>query len=297
MADAKKPAAKKPAAKKPAASKTPAVPALHPDHVAALVEGRHPQPHDALGQHPHNSDWIFRAVRPLAKTVTAIRADGTRVELDHVDRGLWHGIAPGPGQAYELETTYDDAPDWLAGDPYRFVPSVGETDLYLWGEGRHEQIWQVLGAHFRPHEDVSGTSFSVWAPHAQAVRVIGDFNSWDGTQHVMRRLDDNGVWELFIPELRPGTTYKFELLTSAGEWVKRADPMARYTQVPPDTASVVGQTWFEWGDGAWMERRAATDPRGSLITDTMLMKLLPYCPAVAGPPVRPPVFPAYTVRV
>ncbi len=181
----------------------------------------------------------------------------------HVDRGLWHGIAPGPGQAYELETTYEEAPDWLAGDPYRFVPSVGETDLYLWGEGRHEQIWQVLGAHFRPHEEVSGTSFSVWAPHAQAVRVVGDFNSWDGTQHVMRRLDDNGVWELFIPGLRPGTTYKFELLTAAGEWVKRADPMARYTQVPPDTASVVGQSWFEWGDGAWMDRRAATDPHNS----------------------------------
>ncbi len=98
----------------------------------------------------------------------------------------------------------------------------------------------MLGAHYRPHEDVAGTSFSVWAPHAQAVRVVGDFNRWDGHRHAMRRLDDNGVWELFIPGLHPGTTYKFELLTPAGEWVKRADPMARYTQVPPETASVVG---------------------------------------------------------
>ena len=109
-------------------------------------------------------------------------------------------------------------------------------DLYLWGEGRHEQLWDVLGAHFRPHEDVVGTGFSVWAPHARAARVVGDFNGWDGTQHAMRRLDDNGVWELFVPGLTPGTAYKFELLT-AGEWVKRADPMARFTEVPPATAS------------------------------------------------------------
>ncbi len=270
MAEAKKPAAKKPAAAKAKAGaakpKTAAVPALHPDHLAALVEGRHPRPHDALGQHPHNTDYVIRAVRPLAKSVTAIRADGSRVALEHVDRGLWHGIVPGPGQAYELEATYDDAPDWVSGDPYRFVPSVGETDLYLWGEGRHEQIWQVLGAHFRPHEDVRGTSFSVWAPHAQAVRVVGDFNSWDGTQHAMRRLDDNGVWEIFIPALDPGTTYKFELLTPAGDWVERADPMARYTQVPPDTASVVGQSWFEWADSVWMDHRAATDPHNSAMS-------------------------------
>ncbi|CAN5503594.1 1,4-alpha-glucan branching protein GlgB [soil metagenome] len=262
---------------------------LHPEHIAALVEGRHPQPHETLGQHPvstgstgstvstgsttgesttdgSSAEGVIRAVRPLAKSVTAVRADGTRVELEHIERGLWQGIAPGPGQAYELETEYDDAPSWTAGDPYRFVPSVGEVDLYLWGEGRHEQIWQVLGAHYRPHEDVIGTSFSVWAPHAQAVRVVGDFNSWDGARHAMRRLDDNGVWELFIPGLHPGTTYKFELLTAAGEWVKRADPMARYTQIPPETASVVGQTMFEWSDGGWMEHRTATDPHNTAMS-------------------------------
>jgi 1,4-alpha-glucan branching enzyme len=275
MAEDKRPVPKKtPAkasAKKPPAAATLA-PAkadpgiLHPDHVAALVEGRHPRPHDALGQHPHGDDWLIRAVRPLAKSVVALRADGTRVELQHVDRGLWQGVAPGPGQAYELEAAYDEAPPHVSGDPYRFVPSVGEIDLYLWGEGRHEQIWQVLGAHYRPHEGVAGTSFSVWAPHAQAARVIGDFNSWDGTRHAMRRLDDSGVWELFVPGLHPGTTYKFQLLTAAGEWVQRADPMARYTQTPPETASVVGQTLFEWGDGDWMQQRAATDPHNTAMS-------------------------------
>jgi len=243
------------------------IPALHPDHVSALAEGRHPRPHDALGQHAATvggvDGFVIRAVRPLAATVTAVQKDGTRIPLEHVANGLWHGFAPGAGQAYVLEAAYADAPSWTADDPYRFVPTVGEVDLYLWGEGRHEQLWDVLGAHFRPHEDVVGTGFSVWAPHAQAARVIGDFNGWDGTQHAMRRLDDNGVWELFIPGLTPGSPYKFELLTAAGDWVKRADPMARYTEVPPATASVVGQTLYEWGDDEWMATRARTDPHNS----------------------------------
>ena len=93
----------------------------------------------------------------------------------------------------------------------------------------------MFGSHLRTHEGVEGVSFAVWAPHARAVRIVGDFNSWVGAGHAMRRLDDNGVWELFVPELGPGGAYKFELLTSNDGWVVRADPMARYTEVPPAT--------------------------------------------------------------
>jgi len=242
---------------------TPALPQLHPDHIAALVGGRHPQPHATLGQHAVPGGWVIRVVRPLASAVTAVRADGSRIALAHVDQGLWQGLAPDPGQAYVIETDYDGAPSWTADDPYRFVPTVGEVDLYLWGEGRHEQIWQVLGSHYRPHEGVPGTSFSVWAPHARAARVVGDFNGWNGVGHALRRLDDNGVWELFVPGLEPGSAYKFELLTQADEWVTRADPMARYTEVPPATASKVGQSLFTWSDGDWMTRRTTTDPHNS----------------------------------
>ncbi len=227
------------------------------------MDGTHPQPHATLGQHEVEGGWVIRALRPLAASVTAVRADGTRVALQHVDRGLWQALAPTPGQGYVLETTYDNGPTWTADDPYRFVPSVGEIDLYLWAEGRHEQLWHVLGAHYRAHEDVAGTSFSVWAPHARAARVVGDFNGWNGVGHAMRRLDDNGVWELFVPGLEPGTAYKFELLTAAGDWVMRADPMARYTEVPPATASKVGQSLFVWKDDEWMNRRASTDPHNS----------------------------------
>jgi 1,4-alpha-glucan branching enzyme len=253
----------KPATAEPTAEPTAVLPELHPGLIRSLVDGVHPQPHETLGQHAVNGGFVIRTVRPLAEAVTAIRADGSRVALEHVADGLWQGFAPGGGQAYRLETSYSNGPDWVSDDPYRFVPSVGEVDLYLWGQGRHEQLWQVFGAHYRPHEDVEGTSFSVWAPHATAARVLGDFNSWNGVGHAMRRLSDTGVWELFIPGLDPGTTYKFELRTTNGDWVTRADPMARYTEIPPATASKVGQTLFEWSDGDWMTARAARDPHNS----------------------------------
>ncbi|MEB0222414.1 1,4-alpha-glucan branching enzyme, partial [Pseudomonas sp. AB12(2023)] len=92
----------------------------------------------------------------------------------------------------------------------------------------------------------------VWAPHAQAVRVIGDFNSWSGILHAMRNMGSTGVWELFVPGLHPGSNYKFELLAQSGEWVRKADPMARYTEVPPMTASVIGETHYEWADAEWL---------------------------------------------
>jgi 1,4-alpha-glucan branching enzyme len=241
----------------------PTLPELHPGLIASLVAGSHPQPHDTLGQHPLGDGFVIRAIRPLAAAVTAVQADGTRVPLEHVADGMWQGFAAGAGQAYVLESEYVDGPTWTSDDPYRFVSSVGEIDLYLWGEGRHEQLWHVLGAHYRPHEDVAGTSFSVWAPHAKSVRVIGDFNGWFGNAHAMRRLDDNGVWEIFVPAVAPGASYKFELLTQDGRWVERADPMARYTEVPPATASKVGESTHEWADAAWLEKRAATDPHNA----------------------------------
>ncbi|MET1044227.1 MAG: 1,4-alpha-glucan branching protein GlgB [Microbacteriaceae bacterium] len=239
------------------------LPHLDPAVISELAHGSHPRPHDLLGQHPVDDGFVIRCVRPLAATVTAVRADGSRVPLDHLSDGLWQGVASGPGQAYQIEATYPNGDTWIAEDPYRFVPTVGDIDLYLWGEGRHEQVWHVLGSHHRPHEGVDGTAFSVWAPHARAVRVVGDFNSWNGVQHAMRRLDDNGVWELFVPVLAAGSTYKFEILTGSGDWVQRADPMARFTERSPATASVVGDSGYEWQDDAWLAARAIHDSHNS----------------------------------
>jgi len=244
-------------------SSVPSLPELHPGLIGSIVTGSHPRPHETLGQHAFDGGFIVRALRPLAAAVTAVQADGTRVPLEHVADGLWQGFAAGPGQSYLLETEYADGPTWTTDDPYRFVSSVGEIDLYLWGEGRHEQLWHVLGAHFRPHEGVEGTSFSVWAPHARAVRVVGDFNGWYGVNHAMRRLDDNGVWEIFLPGITPGNTYKFEILTAAGAWVTRADPMARYAEIPPSTGSKVVESNYEWADAAWLAKRAEIDPHNA----------------------------------
>ncbi len=242
-------------------TKASALPSVPLDELSAIAEGRHAMPHSVLGQHPlDGGGWVIRARRPLALTVTAVRASGTRVAMKHIGHGVWQCRAAGRSQPYTIDTTYESAPGWLAEDPYRFSSTVGDIDLHLFGEGRHEKLWHVLGAHFRQHEGVHGTSFAVWAPHAQAVRVVGDFNAWDGTSTAMRRLDDNGVWEIFLPDVTPNTAYKFEILTPSGSWVQRADPMAQYAEVPPATASKVVESSYAWGDAEWMAARASANP-------------------------------------
>ena len=136
-------------------------------------------------------------------------------------------------------------------------------DLHLINEGRHEQLWQVLGAHVRRYEgpfgQVTGTSFAVWAPSARGIRVKGDFNSWDGREHPMRQMGVSGVWELFVPEVGNGTTYKFSVLGADDVWRDKADPMARRTETPPATGSVVHESTYEWRDQEWISRRASVD--------------------------------------
>lgn len=234
----------------------PAIPLLHPDHVRALTEGRHPAPHSDLGVHSVPGGVVYRVVRPLAESVEIVRADGDTVPLTHHLDGLWHGSDSAAASEYTVRAHYDNAPAWESDDPYRFAPTLGDADLYLWGEGRHEQVWKVLGAHAMTHQGAAGVSFSVWAPHASAARVVGDMNGWNGTAHAMRRLGDNGLWEIFIPGAVVGQAYKFELLTPADQWVTRADPFASSTEIPPLTASRVDATEFEWTDDEWMTERA-----------------------------------------
>jgi len=230
-----------------------------------VASGSHHDPHSVLGIHKGIDgegapEWTIRARRPLAEGVTAVFADGTRVPLEHVRSGIWEGVRSGSGGRYELITTYSGAPDFVTDDPYRHLPQVGELDLHLIREGRHEELWRVLGAHVRESDGSAGTSFTVWAPNARAVRVVGDFNGWDGQGHSMRSMGSSGVWELFIPGLGAGTAYKFELMTKHGDWVLKADPMARFAEIPPATASVVTETSYRWSDSEWMTRRASSTP-------------------------------------
>jgi 1,4-alpha-glucan branching enzyme len=220
-------------------------------------------PHSVLGPHRYDGGVTIRTLRPLADAVVFVTPDA-KIEAIHEQDGIWVAVLEGESVPdYRVEVTYGDSTT-LNDDPYRFLPTLGELDLQLIREGRHEELWRALGARVRTYPsvmgEVVGTSFAVWAPDAQAVRVIGDFNSWTSGATAMRSLGDAGVWEVFIPAVQAGAKYKYELQTREGNWIQKADPMARRAETPPATASVVDDSDYQWQDGDWMERRAQTNP-------------------------------------
>ena len=222
-----------------------------------LLARQHAQPHAYLGAHQDNGNVVVRAFRPAAAHVTAV-ADGTRAELERVHPGgVFEGRLEGAELPlrYTLEVDYGDSGTIEVEDPYRFLPTLGELDTYLLGEGRHEELWEKLGAHVREVEGVAGTAFSVWAPAARSVSVVGDFNYWDGRLHPMRSLGSTGIWELFLPGVGAGAHYKYEILAPDGEIRLKADPVAFETEVPPKTASVVHHPEHEWADEDWLAAR------------------------------------------
>ncbi|MCX9191862.1 1,4-alpha-glucan branching enzyme [Carbonactinospora thermoautotrophica] len=238
-------------------------PRLDAAELRRLLAGEHHDPHAVLGPHPTADGVVVRVLRPWAQAVSVITGDG-RYELAHEEDGLFSGVLPlDQVPDYRLEVTYPDG-TIRTDDPYRFWPTLGEFDLHLIAEGRHEQLWQVLGAHVRTYQTplgpVRGTSFAVWAPNARGVRVVGDFNYWDGRAHPMRSLGASGVWELFIPDVGHGTKYKYEILGRDGMWRQKADPLAFATECPPATASVVYASDYRWGDAEWLARRAQRNP-------------------------------------
>ncbi|WP_282846977.1 1,4-alpha-glucan branching protein GlgB [Microbacterium oxydans] len=229
----------------------------------AISAATHHDPHAVLGAHAHKDAadrtvTVIRTRRPLAGAVAAVFADGSRLELSHVAHGIWEAQHDGPPLPYRIATRYGDHEETVVGDPYRHPPTLGDLDLHLIAEGRHERLWEVLGAHVRTFDGEIGVSFAVWAPNATAVRVVGDHNGWNGESHAMRSMGVSGVWELFVPGIPIGTRYKYQIHTRDGAWILKADPMALAAEVPPDTASVVTTSSHSWSDGAWMTRRAAT---------------------------------------
>jgi 1,4-alpha-glucan branching enzyme len=147
-------------------------------------------------------------------------------------------------------------------EPHTFAPTLGELDLHLLGEGRHEDLYERLGAHVTELDAVRGTAFAVWAPAARSVSVVGDFNNWDGREHPMRALGSSGIWELFVPGVEAGTRYKYEILGADGELKLKADPYAQETELPPKTASVVFERRHQWDPAEleWVGRRRASRP-------------------------------------
>jgi 1,4-alpha-glucan branching enzyme len=213
-----------------------------------LIAGSVHDPHAVLGPHPADGNTVIRTLRRGAGEV-AVVADSGRHPMSRVHpEGIFEARVPGTVLDYRIEV--DGA---TSDDPYRYPPTLGDLDLHLIAEGRHERLWTVLGAHPRD----GGVAFAVWAPNARGVRVFGDFTGWgahDGWP--MRSLGHSGVWEIFVPTAASGQRYKYRVLGSDGVWREKVDPLAAHTEPPPRTASVIYGSRYDWKDGDWLHRRA-----------------------------------------
>ncbi|HKV19183.1 MAG TPA: 1,4-alpha-glucan branching enzyme, partial [Mycobacterium sp.] len=242
-------------------------PHLRPDQsdLNLLFTGQHHNPHSILGAHEYDDHTVIRAYRPHATEVAAVVGD-KRYVFSHIDSGLFAVALPFTDLVdYRLQVSYEgDGASHTVADAYRFLPTLGELDLHLFSEGRHERLWEILGAHPRSYRTadgvVDGVSFAVWAPNAKGVSLIGDFNHWDSDEAPLRVLGSTGVWELFWPGFPVGGHYKFRVHGADGSVTERADPMAFATEVPPQTASRVTTSDYTWGDTEWMTRRAEQNP-------------------------------------
>jgi 1,4-alpha-glucan branching enzyme len=236
-----------------------------------LARREHAEPHSILGAHQDdNGSVTIRAMRPSAQSITATPAGGKAVTLHQIHpAGIFEGEVKGQlPLKYTLDIDYGDAGTFTIDDPYAFLPTIGELDLHLMGEGRHEATYDRLGAHVREIDGVTGTAFAVWAPSGRSVSVVGDFNSWDGRLHPMRSMGSSGIWELFVPGVGDGQRYKYEILSPEGELLLKADPYAQETEVPPKTASVVVTPKHKWSeqDAAFLKARGAQQPLGEAMS-------------------------------
>ena len=236
-----------------------------------IVNGEHSDPHTVLGMHEMEEDGrkavVVRAFLPHAAGITVIdyankrkkypmerlHADGF-FEVTIADREEWF--------RYQLEYTDADGNTWRSYDPYSFSPTLSEFDRHLFGAGTHYEIYEKMGGRLMTHEGARGAAFSVWAPNAKAVSVIGDFNNWDARRSPMRRLGESGIWELFLPAAAEGDKYKFHVTQCDGRVVDKTDPYGVYAEVRPNNASVLYPLKrYKWKDRRWMTARRKYDFR------------------------------------
>ena len=235
--------------------------------IEELVYSEASNPHAMLGPHLTEDGLLIQALVPTAAEISVkISTTGKKYPMELADEaGFFAALIPRKSKTpYTLEVTYDNGVTEELCDPYSFAPQYREEDLKKFAAGIHYTIYEKMGAHPMTIDGVSGVYFSVWAPCAMRVSVVGDFNLWDGRRHQMRRLGegDGSVFELFIPGLYEGEIYKYEIKTRAGEPMLKADPYANYAELRPNNASIV---WdidkYKWNDKSWMDQRAKTDTK------------------------------------
>jgi len=235
------------------------------DALDAVTAGTSDNPFAVLGPHPATVDGrpalVIRTMQPAADDVQLVTPDRMFGMQRARAGGLFETRVPLDGRAAAEFAYWFRVREGTATrdvtDPYRFGPVLSDYDLHLFGEGTHYRAWERFGARRMTIEGASGVHFAVWAPNAQRVSVIGDFNRWDGRAHVMRRLIPSGVWEIFIPDLPDGACYKYEVRTPAGHLLQKADPYAYRFEVPPRSASMIWTGGYAWRDGDWIRDRAS----------------------------------------
>ena len=232
-----------------------------PQSLERLLSARHHDPFALLGLHPAPEGWVLRVFRPAATRISLILAESL-AELTKVDAGglfEWRGqLAPPRPWRLAIE---EGGHRFEITDPYAFGPLLSDQEMYLFNEGKLLEAWRSLGGHAQQVDGVDGVRFAVWAPNAERVSVVGDFNNWDGRIHAMRVRGGSGIWEIFIPGLAAGDLYKFEIRNRATGAVQvKADPFARQFEIRPSTAAVIhAGSEHVWNDGDWMRTRAQRD--------------------------------------
>jgi len=242
---------------------------LSADEFRSLIEFRHATPHELLGMHPlgDGSGVVVRALVPEAAQIEVRPVHEKKLPAFKLLRlheaGLFEGVSHKINRVYAYDLIATDTAGRVrrSRDPYSFLPTLSESDLYLLGKGDERRIYDKLGAHLRELDGTDGASFAVWAPHAQRVSVVCDFNGWDGRRHPMRRLGASGVWEIFIPGIGDGVHYKFEICDSCGATSLKTDPYGFFFETAPKNAAIIWDNRkFAWTDEAWLKRRRTSDP-------------------------------------
>ncbi len=231
--------------------------------IDAILHAHHGDPFAVLGMHQTGGHITVRVFRPDARAVVIL--DAAHPEKAYpavpVREGFFEAIVEDRVERfpYVLKCTSHEGNDWSMRDPYAYGRVMGEIDMHLFAEGQHWELWKKMGAHLVEIDGVKGATFHVWAPNAQRVSVVGDFNGWDGRYHIMRKLLNCGVWEIFIPGVTELTHYKYELRNARGETVLKSDPFAFFSQHGTQTASLVYDlARYKWNDAEWMQKRATT---------------------------------------
>jgi 1,4-alpha-glucan branching enzyme len=236
-----------------------------PEQVARIIDATHWDPFEVLGPHPTSGGIVVRAFLPDAQQVELVTLDqGEAAPMKRVHpAGLFEVELPGrsPNVAYRLRVTDGTGSVREITDPYSFPPLLTDYDLHLIGEGTHYRNYEKLGAHLATVNGIDGVHFGVWAPNAQRVSVVGDFNAWDGRCHPMRVRGSSGVWELFVPGLHEGDLYKFEIKGRWGDFLSvKADPYGFAFELRPKNAAIVYDiSRYQWQDGEWMQARRSFD--------------------------------------